>query len=173
MSTSTAVKKIGSVERKELTINASQVSVDQIVMVYHFAKVKQIYNHGRDNMKVLLEDLDFKTDLGEPFQFQVDGKNLVEKCLSAEIYLEEISLPRTKIVDILTTLYNSPAKAEWVKKDGSTRVARFRYLGPIPQDGRSLVEDLDKTENRNIEIDHRTLKWLITRGVKYTSNSKS
>ncbi len=138
-----------------------------IVAVTHYAKVTA--NDRRPHDPTLrVENLDHE------MPFEVHGDPLIAACYTADRFTEEVKVPRTRICEILTQSYGVPFTVCFVKKEGEERTLRGRLVGWEEMYGRSKVEDLDKPKgDRFALVDHRTVKWLIVRGVKYISNSRS
>jgi hypothetical protein len=152
-------------QQKEAPIKPSSVKVGDYMMVYHFVKVEEIEDKGAS---LLVRNIDTGLNFG------VNGAGLVERLYSADSFVEEIKTSRTNIVKILKESYNIPFKVcfdkEPEKKTGIVRerVLRGRLIGP-GEFGRSMVEDIDvPKEEYNVRlVDHRTIKWLIVKGIKY------
>lgn len=145
----------------------SAIRPGDVIAIVTYARVVA---NLRYNQTLQVQDLDRH---GTPFE--IKGDELARDCFSADRFAEEVKLARTKICKILMTrCWGVPFTACFVKENGEERVMRCRYLENEETDGRSRVEDLDvaRGENRVRLIDHRTLKWLIVRGVKYVSNSR-
>jgi hypothetical protein len=75
-------------------------------------------------------------------EFSVKGKELVEMCLSADQYEQEIEISLTKLLEIFATAYNVPFTVVFDKKDGSERVLRGRKLSEEPRRGYSIAQKL-------------------------------
>lgn len=153
--------------RKHPPIDPSKVREEDYMQVVHFVKV--VRNDRGERLAVV--------DIDTGLEFGVNGPRLIERCLSADQYAKEVAMSRTKVVEILETCYNTPFTVCFDKqpdKSGKVveRTLRGRLIKAAPF-GRSIVEDIDITKGTPIrEVDHRTLKWLIVRGVKYVVNSK-
>jgi hypothetical protein len=112
-------------------------------------------------------------DTGE--EFTVEGLPLMQAAGSADFVGEEREVTRTALEGILKVSINKPFTVLFVKQDGKERVLRGRYVAPAAA-GRSLVEDLDLPHDakgsRYRYVDHRTLKWFIVDGIRYTVKSR-
>jgi len=74
-----------------------------------------------------------------------------------------------KAAEILVNAYHRPLTVCFVKNDGTERTLRGRLVKPEPLLGRSTVEDLDVTNGNRLRlVDHRTIKWIVVDGTKYT-----
>jgi phage antirepressor YoqD-like protein len=105
--------------------------------------------------------------------FRVKGVPLIETSHSADQYHTTKRTTKTRVAETLVSAHNRPLSVCFVKTDGTERVLRGRLVKPEPLLGRSMVEDLDlpNTDHRLRQVDHRTIKWLIVDGVKYTVRS--
>lgn len=164
--TKTAISS--EIDQKEALIEPVKVREGDFMQVVHFVKVERVFNHGA---KLSVRNIHTGKD------FTVDGYELVENMPSANQFSEEIELSRTKLLKIFKTCYNVPFMVCFDKspdkKTGAIeeRVLRGRYLREEEDFGRSYVEDIDKIgdpkDNPVRLVDHRTIKWLIVKGVKY------
>jgi len=78
---------------------------------------------------------------------------------------------KTELARKILDAGNAVFTVEFVKQNGEPRTMRGRLVSDDSLMGRALVEDLDlpNTAVSNIrQVDLRTLKSLIIRGVKYT-----
>ncbi len=141
------------------------VQVGDLLTLVYYTKVS---SNRRFDQTLLVQDVDRDTP------FEIRGDPLVQACFSADRFAEEVKVPRTRIAEILTRSFGVPFTVCFCKENGDERILRGRLVEWEAMFGRSRVEDLDipKGENRLRLIDHRTLKWLIVRGVKYVSNSR-
>lgn len=80
------------------------------------------------------------------------------------------------MVELLCDSPNRPLTVCFIKKDGSERVLRGKWIGQEKMMGRSFCEDLDITktdkEDGMREVDHRSIQWLVVDGVRYVLKSK-
>ncbi len=142
----------------------ADVQFGDVVMIVHYAKVT---GNNRQFPKLQVENLDHE------MPFEIHGDPLIASCYTADRFTEEVKMARTKICKILMGSWFVPFTVCYDKKDGTERVLRGRLLGLEEVDGYTQAEDLDAPKgDRFRQVDHRTLKWLIVRGVKYTSNSR-
>ena len=150
---------------KFLPTDPNSVLTGDVVAIVTYAKVNSSL---RFNQSLHVSDLDRDTP------FEIKGDELIKACLTADRFTEEVKVPRTKIAEILTRSFGVPFTVCFDKDSGEERVLRGRMVEWESMYGRSRVEDLDipRGENRLRLVDHRTLKWLIVRGVKYISNSR-
>ncbi len=156
-------------DRKTFPTDPSKVKTGDLMAIITYVKVKDAQNAGNN---VRCVDLNLGTE------FAIQGKELVAAAFSADYYAEEVELSRTEVCRILVNSPNRPLSLEFVKKPekgklvGDDRVLKGRFIAEVPFDGRSFCEDLeiakDDPRGRMREVDHRTIKWLIVDGVKYT-----
>lgn len=155
--------------RNEYPTDPRKVQPGTMLLVQYWTKVKNVFAKG-DSIKVLGLDEGIES-------FGVDGFDLVKQCLSADLFEEEIEVSATKLVEIFLTCYNVPFTVVFTKKDGTERTLRGRMVAPEPLFGRSKVEDMDielsDKAGRLREVDHRTLKSLTVKGVKYSVSKSS
>ena len=155
-------KKNGS-ETEHVThpIKVSKIKDGDLMAFVYYTKVKSV-KAGRP-IVLEVQNLD-----KESTDFQVHGKELIEKGFSADQFEEEIKVTKTRAAEILISSHNRPLTVCFEKTNGQERVLRGRLLTPEPLLGRSMVEDLDVTgKNRLRLVDHRTIKYLVVQGVKY------
>lgn len=103
--------------------------------------------------------------------FNVVSNQMIEQGLSADQYAEEVKATKTEIAELLINAANRPLSVCFEKANGSERVLRGRLIKPEPLLGRSMCEDMDidNEKDRLRLVDHRTIKWLVVDGVKYTT----
>ena len=107
-------------------------------------------------------------NLDAPMDFEVNGSDLIERGFSADQFKEEIKVTKTKAAELLVSLHNRPFTVSFEKSDGTKRILRGRLVTPEPLLGRSMVEDLDITDEHRLRlVDHRSIQYLIAEGVKY------
>lgn len=152
--------------------NLSQINNNDVMAVVSFVKVSAARRNPSDTYLYL----DVKNlDTGE--EFQVVGSELVERMYSADVFDSIEKVSRTEMVEILMESLNVPLTAVFKKLNGEERTVRCRILRTEPLFGRTIVEDFDKPYDpalkqsqamqRVCQIDHRTLKVLIVKGIKY------
>jgi len=102
-------------------------------------------------------------------EFTVQGKGLIEKTMNSNTQFDtEEKVSRTQAVEALLTAGDTVFTVEFTKADGSDRVLVGRLINTENHMGRSNVEDLLTTDTHKLrQVDHRTIKSLILRGVKY------
>lgn len=147
-------------ERKKHPTDPAQIKAGDLLAVIHYAKVTTSNRNGEE---LFIEDVDSPGKI-----IRVQGKELVERALSADQSQEEIKVTKMQAAEILIESHNKPFTVNFVKADGNERTLRGRLIRPEPLLGRSMVEDLDEpTSNKLRQVDHRTINWLIVEGVKY------
>lgn len=154
-------KKAETDDRIVHRVKTANVNKDDIMAFVYYAKVK-----GKTNDKLDVTDLDGK------MEFEVRGKELIERGYSADQFEEEVKITKTKAAEILISSHNRPLTVCFEKSDGSERVLRGRLVTPEPLLGRSMCEDLDIVEKDRLRlVDHRTIKWIIVEGTRYNVKS--
>jgi hypothetical protein len=155
-------------ERKTHKTDPTKVKKGDLMSFTYYVKVKSV-DLSRNEMMV--EDLLFGGQ-----EIQVRGKELIESSYSADQHAEEEKVSMTKCAELLVSSHNRPLTVCFDKKDGTERVLRGRFVGHEVMFGRSWCEDLDvkKTDKEDglRQVDHRTIKWLVVDGVKYTVGKK-
>lgn len=148
-------------DREKHDVKSDQVNTDDLMAFMYWVKVKKITNHGESLQVVNLDD--------EDSLITINGKELIEKSMSADQHQDIQKVNKTKAAELLVNSTNRPFTVCFLKTDGEERVLRGRLVKPEPLLGRSMVEDLElKGVNRLRQVDHRTIKYLIVDGVKYT-----
>lgn len=150
-------------ERETFKVDPSKVKKDDLMAIIYYVKVKNV-SVGRDELTV--------TDLENGMaDIQIRGKDLIQNSLSADFYEKEEKATMTRLLEVLCSSPNRPLTVCFIKKDGSERKLRGKWLAEVPKMGRSFCEDLDvkKTDKEDgiREVDHRTIQYLIVDGVKY------
>lgn len=161
-------------ERKTHPTDPTKVKAGDIMAIIHYVKVGSITPNA-SSMSVA--PLDNKG--GKSPNIIVDGRELIGQALSADYFAEEVKTTMTEVAEKLVTSHNRPLTVCFVKQpkkgeeEGEERVLRGRLLSHEALLGRSYVEDLDKPENDRVRlVDHRTIRWLVVDGVKYTVKGK-
>lgn len=151
-----------SEERKTNATDPKKVEKNHLMAFTYWAKVKEVRSNGE---ALIICDLDNGNT-----EIQVTGKELVARAYSADQYAEEEKVGKTKAAELLVSSPNRPFTVCFEKQDGTERVLKGRLVQPEPLLGRSMVEDLEATDpkGRLRQVDHRTIKYLIVDGVKYT-----
>lgn len=148
-------------ERKSHAVEPKNIQKDHIMAMLYYVKVKDVPKTGEH---MVVEDLDTGIK-----GISVQGKELLAKCFSADLYEEEEKVTMTKAAEILVNSHNRPFTVCFEKSDHTERVLRGRLVKPEPLLGRSMVEDLDKSgKDRLRQVDHRTIKFIVVDGVRYT-----
>lgn len=149
-------------ERKINKIDPSLVKVGDVMSFTYYVKVTDVRNNGEE---LMVEDLDHGLS-----KMRVQGRELVVGSSSADQFLEEEKVSQTKAAEMLISSIRRPLTVCFEKKDGTERMMRCRFVAQEPVMGRSMVEDLDKMDvkDRLRQVDHRTIKFLIVDGVKYS-----
>lgn len=84
---------------------------------------------------------------------------------------EEIRISLSNVIRLLEESYPFPFTVEFTKQDGSSRTLHGIFSELDSKLGRTLAIDLEKTVDVDApalrQIDNRTIKTLITKGIKY------
>lgn len=130
--------------------------VGEIVSLIDYYKIKEITDRT-----VLLEDVYTNEEISLE-------KRALDRATGATSFSQEMVASKTEIVNKLLESGHSPFTVEFVKTNGETRVLSGTFLKSEPLFGRSLVKDLLSTDEYKIRaVDHRTIKSLILKGIKY------
>lgn len=148
-------------DRKINKVTPSKVKVDDLMAFVNYVKVNQVLAGGEE---LIVTDLDHNTR-----KIKIAGKDLVENSLSADQSEETVKVSKTEAAEILISLHNRPFTVSFEKADGKERVLRGRLIKHEALLGRSMVEDLDESadKNRVRQVDHRTINFIVVEGVKY------
>ena len=84
---------------------------------------------------------------------------------SVSNFHEVIKVSKSGLLDLMTNAGPLPFSVEFTKQDGTKRTLRGTFLGLEPHFGRSIVNDLDIGETR--QVDNRTIESLIINKIKY------
>lgn len=147
------------VERVTHPIETAKVKTGDLMAFINYAKV----------IKVLPGEIIEVKSTDSDMEFQVIGSELIERGYSADQYKEEIKVTKTKAAELLISSHDRPFTVCFDKADGEERILRGRLVIPEPLLGRSMCEDLDLDDKHKLRlVDHRTIKWLVVEGVRYT-----
>ncbi len=102
--------------------------------------------------------------------FTIRGKSLIENTInSAGQYTTTEKISRTEMVDKLESAGDSVFTVNFDKQDGTNRTLVGHLISAEPKMGRSNVVDLEVVTGHNTrQVDHRTLQYLVLKGIKYT-----
>lgn len=164
----TETKKDSAVEKSASAVDPSKVKVGDIMAITHFVRVEQI-KHSTDERYGDLR----VANLGPgPTSFSVLGTELIKAMASADQFSSEEKATKTRVAEMLVQAFNQPFTVCFTTQEGAERVLRGKLVQPEPILGRSMCEDLeidaDAKGGRLRLVDHRTIKYLILAGVKYT-----
>lgn len=115
----------------------------------------------KDSIKV-------KDSIGQTFT--IKGPKLIEESMSsADQFSKEEKVSMTRMAEVLTQAGDTAFTVVFVKQDGTERVLVGKLVDTENLLGRSNVIDLQVKQGTNLrQVDHRTIKSLIIKGVKYT-----
>ena len=158
MATATPEKEVA--EKSKKRVQSSKVNVGDLMAFIYYTQVDDV-RKGGDELTV--------TDVDRQDSFRVQGKPLVESSYSADQFHTTKRATKTKVAETLVGAFNRPFSVCFEKTDGTERTLRGRLIKPEPLLGRSMVEDLDIVSGHRMrQVDHRTIRWLIVDGIKYT-----
>lgn len=112
------------------------------------------------------------------FEWTIGSSIIKEECYSLQ-HNETIKTPKTGIAEILMNAKDAIIRVCFDKADGSERVLTGYVIGAEVVLGRTIAIDIEKPkkirkgkdgkefDERQRLVDHRTLKWLIYKNVKY------
>jgi len=159
-------------ERKSHPTDPGRVKAGDLMAIVHYVKVKRINQSGN---QMVVEPLD-----GSGQNIDVMGRELIAAALSADYFAEEVATTMTDVAQKLVESHNRPLTVCFTKQakkneeEGEERVLRGRLISHEALLGRSYVADMDKPEKDRVRlVDHRTIKWLVVDGVKYTVKGKA
>lgn len=156
-----AIKKNNESERVKHNVKVAKVKKGHLMAFVYYGEVESA---NPDFLSI--------RNVDDNMSFRVEGKELIERSFSADQFDQEIKVNKTSAAEILISSHNRPFTVCFEKQDGEERVLRGRLITPEPLLGRSMVEDLEiKSGHRLRQVDHRTIKYLIVEGVKYTVSS--
>jgi hypothetical protein len=107
------------------------------------------------------------------------GDGVFESNIWSTQFSEEVKTPKTGIAEILMNAKDAIIQVCFDKADGSERVLTGYVIGAEVVLGRTIAIDIEKPkvirkgkddkefDTRQRLVDHRTLKWLIYKNVKY------
>ena len=100
----------------------------------------------------------------------IQGLELIEGFSSNSQYSETKQLGKNALAERLQNAGDKIFSVEYIKADGSLRTLVGHLVSSESNLGRSMVRDLNITEENNLrQVDHRTIQSLIIGGIKYTS----
>jgi hypothetical protein len=153
-------------EREVIKVDPAKVKKDDLMAIIYYVKVKEAKKG-----ELLVTDL--QSNMGD---IKVNGTDLIQNCMSADFYGKEEKVTMTRLADILTESPNRPLSVCFIKKDGTERILRGKWLSEDRKMGRSNCEDLDvvKTDKEDglRQVDHRTIQWLVVDGVRYVLKTR-
>jgi len=116
---------------------------------------------------VLADSIIVKDNFGR--EFTLKGPKLIEEVVnSAAQYEKEEKVTMTTAANTLVSAGDSAFTVVFLKADGTERTLVGRLIDTENHMGRSNVVDLQVTSGSpNRQVDHRTIKSIILKGVKY------
>lgn len=128
----------------------------------NFAKIVSVDKNGNS---ITVEDTN-----GDVFDIQ--GKDLIQKADSAGQFAKQEKVNKKEMAETLLNARDSVFTVHFEKADGNMRTLVGRLLESENLMGRSNVIDLElpsHEKNKMRQVDHRTIEWMILRGIKYTT----
>lgn len=147
---------VKTVTAKKLDFNSLKKG-NKLSMTYYL-NVNKVNSDG---------SIDVTDQNGNPFT--VRGKNLIENTMnSANQFTDIQKITRTEMVEKLENVRDSVFTVNFDKQTGENRTLTGYLISTEPKMGRSQVIDLEiVTGHAERLVDHRTLNWLISKGIKY------
>lgn len=108
-------------------------------------------------------------DTEKNMTFHINGATLLKTLTSADEWESEERVNKTEMVEKFLSTHGGVFTVVFEKQDGETRKLRGYMTSSEPTMGRSYCVDLDIDSSHKLRlVDHRTIKELIFKGVKYT-----
>lgn len=114
------------------------------------------------------------TDLHRGTQFYINGDTLIKELKSADDYFSTEKLTMTQLAEKFSQVGHLPFTVTFKKKEGEVRTLRGMMVSPENILARAQVIDFDvdkdetkSYDNRQRQVDYRTIQSLIVDGVKY------
>lgn len=134
--------------------------VGDLVAVVRFCKVGKVSPNGEG---VTVKDID------DGLEFDINGKEMLGSLKSASEFTKQEKKSLTELATVVSQAFNKPITVCFDKADGTERVMVGRVVSAEPLLGRSYMEDAEITSGHRLrQVDHRTVKWAIVDGVKYS-----
>jgi hypothetical protein len=134
--------------------------VGDLVAVVRFCKVSTVSPKG-DGVTV--------KDIDDGLEFDINGQDMLKSLKSASEFSKQEKKSLTELATIVSQAFNKPITVCFDKADGSERTMIGRITSAEPLLGRSYMEDSEITTGHRLrQVDHRTVKWAIVDGVKYS-----
>lgn len=108
------------------------------------------------------------------------GSNIIKAECESTQHTETVKTPKTGIAEILMNARDAIIQVCFDKADGTERTLTGYVIGAEVVLGRTIAIDIEKPkkiregkdgkeyDERQRLVDHRTLKWLVYKGVKYS-----
>ena len=148
--------------------NQQKLKKNDVLVYKYYVKVDGV------KKKTAFYDMIDVTDLERGQKFQIIGDALVVSGESADYYNKEEKKTKVQLAEMLANAFGTVFTVCFNKQDGEERVLRGYLLKSETGLGRSVVVDLDidkdsnvKYDNRQRQVDHRTLKYIIMHDTKY------
>ena len=111
------------------------------------------------------------------FSWNIGSSIIKQECFSTQ-FKEEVKTPKTKIAEILMNANDAIIQVCFEKANGDERILTGYVIGAEVVLGRTIAIDIEKPkkirkgkdgdyDERQRLVDHRTLKWLVYKNVKY------
>jgi hypothetical protein len=121
----------------------------------------------------------FSVSNEDSFEWNIGSNIIKEECYSTQ-FKETIKTPKTGIAEILMNANDAIIQVCFEKANGDERILTGYVIGAEVVLGRTIAIDIEKPkkirkgkddkeyDERQRLVDHRTLKWLIYKNVKYS-----
>jgi len=145
---------------KEKLVNPSDLQRgDVLSRIMYLTVVEKKFVDGLD--RILVQDIN-------GFRFWIDYDTVAETSVSASQYQKIEKVTQTQLAEILVDIGDVVFTVNFDKKSGEKRTMIAHLLDTENHMGRSQVRDLLITFGNPLrQVDHRTINWLIVKGVKY------
>lgn len=160
-----APKTSGGLTAKSNYMDAKKVKAGDIVKIEYWTKVIGTGTTSKGDHILKVQDMYDPTN-----RFAVEGKDLIDTCVSADQFAKEEELTMTDLAKKFVYDCNKvPFCAGFFKDNGEFRIARGkRYEDDEHLLGMSKYDDYDVQEDyRTRQINHRTIQFLIFENVRY------
>lgn len=155
-------------------LNASKVEKNDLMKISRWVKVDNKYVDRNVNSPSYGQLVLEISDVDNGHELRIVGQDLIEECLSGDVYNEETTVTKTEIARLLIEAKHVPVTVSFIKANNEERILKGRVIHADSRDlGYVMMEDLELAigvqEGRLRKVDTRTLNWLILNNTKYLS----